>query len=254
MNSCIYHGTIRHRRVGAVAHEFQYPIFMMYLDLAELPELFDRRLLWSARRPALAWFKRADYLGDSAIPLDTAVRDVAEARTGVRPQGPIRLLTQLRYFGFVMNPVSFYYCFDATGSRVDTIVTEITNTPWNERHTYVFRARDDGVGNPLQHQFAKEFHVSPFFEMDHLYDWKFSPPGEQLAVHMENARRGTKVFDATLTLRRTPISGVALARALARHPFMTLSVAAGIYWQALRLRLKGATFHTHPSKRPREVA
>jgi len=254
VNSCIYHGTIRHRRVGPTAHEFRYPLFMMYLDLAELPTLFDKRWLWSARRPAPAWFRRADYLGDAAVPLETAVRDVAEQKTGVRPTGPIRLLTHLRYFGFVMNPVSFYYCFDASGTRVETIVTEITNTPWKERHTYVFRARDEAEGNRLQAQFAKEFHVSPFFEMEHQYDWRFSPPGEALGVHMINARRGDRVFDATLSLRREAITGGSLARTLARHPFMTASVALGIYWQALRLWFKRTPFHTHPVKRSREVA
>ena len=137
MNSCIYRGWVRHRRRTPVEHAFSYRMAMLYLDLAELPEVLDGRLLWSARRPSLAWFRRADYLGDTARPLDHEVRDLVEQRTGARPVGPIRLLTHLRYFGYVMNPVSFYYCFDAAGERVETVVAEITNTPWKERHSYV---------------------------------------------------------------------------------------------------------------------
>jgi len=247
MNSCIYRGTIRHRRRTPVAHEFRYRLFMMYLDLAELPTALDGRWLWSARRPALAWFRRADYLGDPQVPLDQAVRDLVEQRTGERPAGPIRLLTHLRYFGYRQNPVSFYYCFDATGDHVEAIVAEITNTPWGERCAYVIPAPAFGAAHRLRAR--KIFHVSPFMPMDLGYDWRFSAPEKRLAVHMENLRGTDRLFDATLVLRREPLTGPALAMALVRHPFMTAAVAAGIYWQALRLWLKGVPFHPHPSKR-----
>lgn len=248
MNSCLYRGTVRHRRFVPVAHEFRYTVFQLYLDLAELPAVFDGRWLWSAHRPAVAWFRRADYLGDPAVPLDCAVRDLVAERTGRRPTGPVRLLTHLRYFGYVQNPVSFYYCYDAVDAVVETIVAEVTNTPWGERFAYVLPA--DVGGGPRHHvRLAKAFHVSPFLPMDHDYDWRFSTPGRRLTVHMENHARGRKVFDATLVLRRAPLSGPALAGVLLRHPWMTATVAAGIYWQALRLRLKGAPFHPHPSAR-----
>jgi hypothetical protein len=248
MNSCIYRGAIRHRRRSPVSHEFRYRLFMLYLDLDELPRVFAGRWLWSVRRPALAWFRRADYLGDPAVPLDRAVRDLVATRTGTRPSGPIRLLTHLRYFGYVQNPVSFYYCFDAAGIRVETIVAEITNTPWGERHAYVLPAQP-GDAQERRFRLAKTFHVSPFMPMDMAYDWRFSLPGRRLTVHMRNLARGEQVFDATLVLRREPLTGRALAAALARHPWMTATVVAGIYWQAFRLWLKGAPFHPHPAIR-----
>ena len=236
--------------MSPVTHEFRYGMFMLYLDLAELPTVFAGRWLWSSRRPALAWFRRADYLGDAAMPLDQAVRELVEARTGRRPNGPIRLLTHLRYFGYVQNPVSLYYCFDETGETLETIVAEITNTPWGERHAYVMPATAGATHHRTRH--AKQFHVSPFMAMHHQYDWRFSTPAEALTVHMENLDNGALAFDATLILRRQPLTGAVLRSALASYPWMTLTVVAGIYWHALRLKLKGATFHTHPKNRGRD--
>jgi len=245
VNSALYRGLVRHRRLSPVSHAFRYELFMLYLDLDELPHVFDGRWLWSARGPAPAWFRRADHLGDPAQPLDAAVRALVAARTGHRPEGPIRLLTHLRYFGYVMNPVSFYYCFDPSGAALDAIVAEVTNTPWNERHTYVLQANGAGPG-PYRFRLAKEFHVSPFMGMDLRYDWRFSVPGRSLVVHIANHEPHGKLFDATLALRRRELTGRSLAAALARHPWMTAQVAAGIYWQALRLWRKGAPFHPHP--------
>jgi len=251
MNSCIYRGTVRHRRFGPVHHAFRYPLFMMYLDLAELPAVFDGHLLWSARRPAPAWFRRADYLGDPAVPLDVAVRDTVECETGRRPAGPIRLLTHLRYLGYIMNPVSFYYCF-AANEEVEAIVAEVNNTPWDERHAYVLGCEGDlGCGRIKRFRLHKQFHVSPFMPMDHTYDWRFSLPEERLVVHLENHAAKGKLFDATLVMRREELSKRSLSTALARHPWMTARVVAAIYWQALRLYFKRVPFHSHPAKHRR---
>lgn len=250
MNSCIYRGSIRHRRLGPVPHTFRYRMFMMYLDLDEVPEVFDGKILWSARRPALAWFRRADYHGDRATPLAEAVRNTVAAQTGSRPDGPIRVLTHLRYFGYVMNPVSFYYVFDKTDTQVETIVAEVNNTPWNERHAYVLSAEnDEGTGDKKRYRLDKRFHVSPFLDMNMKYDWRFSEPGRGLAVHMENVTESGKLFDATLVMKREELTSGSLSRALARFPWMTARVVVGIYWQALRLYLKRVPFYTHPTKR-----
>ncbi|HYM35453.1 MAG TPA: DUF1365 domain-containing protein [Steroidobacteraceae bacterium] len=249
MHSAIYTGQLRHRRFAPRAHEFSYRLFMVYVDLTELDEIFRHRWLWSVKHPALAWLRRADYLGDSQVSLDQAVRDRVESETGARPCGPIRMLTHLRYFGYNFNPVSFYYCYDETGCVIETIVAEITNTPWKERHAYVLTQRmNSALGSSRRYEFKKEFHVSPFMAMNFNYDWRFSAPGERLAVHMENKRDGDKAFDATLDLRRREITGATLAKALLAFPCMTATVVLGIYWQALQLWLKRIPFHTHPAK------
>ena len=254
-HSAIYRGWVRHRRKGPRAHAFRYRLFLTYLDLDELERAFERRWLWSARRPAPAWFRRADYLGPTDVPLDEAVRARVQDRLGFRPTGAVRVLTQLRMWGYAFNPVSFYYCFEADGSgdeRMVAVVAEITNTPWGERHAYVLDARrSERRGRQHAWRFAKDFHVSPFFDMDLDYDWRFREPGERVAVHMVNRRQDTdeSVFDATLVMQREPLDGPTLAKALCRHPWTTLKVSLGIYWQALRLWLKRTPFYTHPAKR-----
>jgi DUF1365 family protein len=98
-------------------------------------------------------------------------------------------------------------------------------------------------------QFAKSFHVSPFLDMDMEYDWRFSEPGDVLRVQMINLRQGTRLFVASLDLKRRELDGGNLARMLLCYPPITLKAVAGIYWQALRLWIKGATFYPHPAKR-----
>ncbi len=253
MKSAIYSGTIQHRRFEPASHEFSYRMFMLYLDLDELDEVFDGSRLFSGKGRALAEFRREDHLGDSDIPLDEAVRGLVEERTGHRPTGPIRLLTHLRYFGYVFNPVSFYYCFNRQDSELETIVAEVNNTPWGEQHCYVLPTAENEASSLQKRQGmimfspAKEMHVSPFMPMDMDYDWRFRAPSDDLGVHMTNYRKNEKVFDATLKLKRVPLTSSSLARSLASFPFMTLKVITAIHWQALRLWFKKVPFHPHPS-------
>jgi len=236
MKSCLYTGSVQHRRYSPRPHAFRYPLFMACLDLAELDHVFAQRWLWSTRRPAIARFRREDHFGDARVPLDQSVRDLVQVRTGCRPAGPIRLLTHLRCFGYVFNPVSFFYCFDGADHRVEAVVAEVNNTPWGERHCYVL----DG----LEGESGKAMHVSPFMPMDLRYEWRFTMPGDHLGVHMHLKREGHTVFDATLALKREPISNGVLLR----FPLMTAKVIAAIHWEALRLWLKRIPFHTHPAK------
>ncbi|MGH2863639.1 MAG: DUF1365 domain-containing protein, partial [Solirubrobacteraceae bacterium] len=254
MNSCLYEGSVRHRRHGTPGDELHQRIFMVCLDLDELPRCLDGHPLWSARRPALAWFRRADYLGDPRTPLAQSVRELVAEHTGETPEGPIRLLTHLRYFGYCFNPVSFYYCYERHGERVQAVVAHVTNTPWGERHAYVMpveQAADHGTIKLMRGRFAKALHVSPLMGMEHTYDWRLTEPGERLAVHIASlGTDGETAFDATLALERRELGGYELTRALARYPLLTMRIITRIYGHALRLRLRGAAYFPHPDGAP----
>lgn len=243
--SGLYAGAVRHRRFETREHTLRYRLALAYIDLDELPTLLGGRLV--DPRPGLVRFRRRDYLGgsDADSPLATAVRDEVERQSGSRPDGPIRLLTQLRSYGHCFNPVSFYYCFDPAGARLEHIVAEVTNTPWGERHDYVISAPPAPTDDTLTGESEKMLHVSPFMSMDHTYRWQVTAPGKTLHVHIENHRDGRRAFDATLSMRRRALTDGALSRMALDYPFSTLRVLALIYSQAFRLKLKGVPVHPH---------
>jgi len=247
VTSAIYSGTVRHRRFAPLRREFSHSVTYFYLDLAEISALFNLRGLFSARSPSLFGFRRKAYLGPLHLPLDEAVRNRVETESGRRPRGPIRILTQISYFGYTFNPVTFYYCFNEADTEVTDIVTEITNTPWGERHTYVLVADASRT-----FEFPKRFHVSPFLGMDFRYRWGFSAPIARLNIHMENHPTGTTgnpTFDATLTLARKSWSAKNVAFALLRQPFMTATTLFLIYLHAAILWIRRIPFVDHPSSR-----
>lgn len=260
MNSRIYSGVIGHCRHSPTINHFRYKVFMLYLDLDELDTLFDPFLLWSSKRANFAWFRRSDHLGDPTQSLSESVRNLVCEKTGSRPDGPIRLLTNLRYFFYKSNPVSFYYCFEADGCTVHSIVAEVTNTPWGEMYCYVLgenqlKTPEDGLADHLFYTTDKVFTVSPFMPLNMAYGFEFSTPAQNLLVKMQNFRQGKKVFDVNLSLDARPISGVSLAKQLFSMPLMTAKVTAGIYWQAIKIALKGVPFlgHAHEKTNNKET-
>jgi DUF1365 family protein len=250
----VYEGWVRHRRFQPVEHEFRYRLCLLYLDLEELPRALDRIPLYSARRPAPARFRRDDYMGEPDRPLAECARDTVEAETGRRPEGPVRMLAGIRFLGHVFNPVVFYYCFDA-GGRLDAVVADVNNIPWGERHPYVVSREDGNQGEVLADELDKRLHVSPLMGMEQTYSFRAAEPGERLSVRISSRPHDLtegRTFDATLTMQRRPFTAAVLGRALLRYPAMSLQIVARIYAQALRLRLKGAHIHPHPTgERPK---
>jgi DUF1365 family protein len=239
--SALYEGTVRHRRFTVREHAFQHRVSMAFLDLDELPGLLGGRLLRA--RPGLARFRRADHLGAPGQPLAGAIRDVVREQTGSAPDGPVRVLCHLRTLGHHFNPVSFFYLYDRD-ERLQTVVAEVTSTPWGERHAYVLPRGD--ARQVLTGGMEKAMHVSPFMGMDQRYVWHAAEPGPTLSVNIESREGPDRVFDATLNLERVPLTRRSLARSTARYPAATLRVLALIYAHALVLKLKGVPYHPRP--------
>lgn len=254
LTSKLYVGKVMHHRHSPTEHRFSYSLFMLYLDLDELPTIFDRYWFWSAKRFNLAQFRRQDHLSGKAC-LKSTVLDLVEKQSGNRPSGKVTLLSHLRYFGYVMNPVSFYYCFDATNQHILAIVAEVHNTPWGEQHAYVLEVDKPEEQSPNAiHRFEhrKNFHVSPFMPMDMRYQWRVSKPNETLSVSIENwqsldsSNQAQRIFNVGMQLKQQPINSATLAKCLMTFPFMTLKVAGAIYYQALRLWFKNVPLHSKP--------
>ena len=239
--SAIYEGWVTHRRLTGVPHAFRYRVFLPLFDLDELPELLDPIALWSARRPAPARFRRRDYLNGENPSLADEARTLAQAHTGRRPAGPVRLLANPRYLGVGFNPVSFYFLHDQE-ENLDAVIAEVTNTPWGERVTYVLDG-SERRGIAITARFAKAMHVSPFQPIDQRYEIAVSPPGQALRIRITNLQEGRPVFRAAMALRRRDLTRAAMVGALFRRPPMTLATLARIYTNALRLRLRGAPYH-----------
>ncbi|WP_041522075.1 DUF1365 domain-containing protein [Gilvimarinus agarilyticus] len=254
-HSGIYHGWVRHRRFTPRAHAFTYRVFMMYLDTREIDLVMAKSRFWSSHRWALARYKRSDFLGDQNTPLDTAVRREIFAQTGQHHTGPVRVLTNLRYFGFIINPITTYYCFDEQ-EHLSYIVAEVTNTPWRERIQYVLPC--DPKGEPSRNinnseniqrfTFNKGMHVSPFNPMDMQYQWRSNLPGKRLTIDLTCTKDAKEVMDATLSLQREAITTAALNKVILRYPWMTAKVSSAIYWQALKLWLKRVPLFRHANK------
>jgi len=226
-------------------------VAMPLLDLAEVSDVMGLHPAWSAARAAPMRFRRDDFLGDPSTPLDGAVQDLVRERTGRRPEGPVAVLANLRTWGWLFNPIGLYFCADIAGPAGDpgpigSLVAEVENTPWHERHAYV-------VGPPGKYRFAKELHVSPFLPTGLDYQLRYTAPGARLTVGLDVLRGDQTLFAAALFLRRRVLDRAALGRLLWKYPAMTHRVTAGIYAHAARLGLKGAPFFSHPARRTRKA-
>lgn len=245
MKSCIYKGQVNHCRYEPRVHSFSYSLFMMYVDLDELPTLFDAYKGWAYEKPSLAYYSSRDHHTHNALSTKDSIRDLVEQHTGTKPEGPIRLLTHFRYFGYIFNPLSLYFCFDKHDQNPTHVVAEVTNTPWKEQHCYVLAGHCQG-DNFLTPNHQKTFHVSPFMDLDMDYHWNIQVPNEHVAIKIDNYQNETKVFEASIHMQRQEINSKNLTNILIHYPFMTLKVAGAIHLQALKLWLKGIEYVPHP--------
>lgn len=243
----IFTGTIRHRRFAPKRHFFSYRLFMFCFDIGGLPNLYKGIKQVSFEQFNWFSFHRKKYLNHPEISLDEAARQLVMAKFNTHPKGKIYLLTHLSCFGYCFNPISLYFIFDEANQKLDYLIIEVTNTPWGEKHNYVLSCLASSNNELYRFQFQKELHVSPFMAMNYEYQLKLKVNSQKIFVHMENHIDGKKDFDATLML--TAVSarkGTSFKTVFKRYPLITYKVAAAIYWQALKLWLKGIAFHSHP--------
>ena len=245
VKSCIYRGSIRHRCFNPIRHQFKYTTAMLFIDLSSVNRQLDNFPITHSKYPSLGWLRRKDYTGDSSVCLEHLIRTTVENALGFRPLGKIFLLTHLRYWGFVMNPISVFYCYQPNG-LLQAVVFQVTNTPWGEKIFYAMAINT----NETKHRFNfdKRMHVSPFNVMNMQYRCRINSPNENLVLHLENIIGEQKHTDATLTLVSTPLTkGTLSALVLLRFP-ETIKVFSLIYWQAFKLWIKRVPFVPHSAK------
>ena len=228
----IYEGSLRHRRFSPAPHDFTYPIFMVCLDIDRIAEMMSISPFTACNRWNWASFFDEDHFGNPTVSIRERLAQDACTRQTTVPDGKIFLLTHLRYFGYNFNPVSFFYCYSSTGT-LKTIVAEVNNT-FGETHNY-WLLPGDSSGASFQVRFAKEFHVSPFMELDQRYEWTFASSGGSLIVQTNSYEGDGRIFDATLKLEPREWNRKNLHAVLLKYPWMTLKVIAAIHWQAVRL-------------------
>lgn len=237
-HSALYHGRVYHERISPKKHRFSYRVFMLYVDLDELQDVCRLSKLCSERWWSPLRYKRLDFLKHDEPDLKKAVYSLVKQQLGMNLEGPVRVLGQWRCFGFNFNPLLTYYCFDKTGTQLQAVVAEVTNTPWLERKAYAFASAPEAT----QVDFEKEFTVSPFNPVNMTYKWGSSLPDDHLTISIDTYQAKNKVFFASMRLERLSFSRKNIAFSLMTFPFSTMSVVLGIYWQALKLFLKGVPF------------
>ena len=225
---------------------------MAYLDLDEVADLLGPKRLISNRRFAASSFHPSDHFTGTERTEDdlpSTIRTIIAHVTGKPHVGPIRLLTQLRHFGFYFSPLNMYYGFSSGVDELQTLVAEVSNTPWNERHHYVLHAGNQVSQDSQAHyRHSKAFHVSPFMDMDSIYDWRVNSPGDSLDLSIRCERDSKVFFHAGMTLHRQELTPATLRRLQIRHPLIPLKILTSIYWQAFRLWMKKCPFYPHPSQ------
>ena len=249
MKSALFVGEVEHRRFAPVKNEFTYSVCYYFIDLDEVESLFRFPFLFSYNFPGILSFWRKDYLGDKKKALKDEVIQSIKDKTGKSFEGSVRILTNISYFGYCFNPVTFYYCYDKH-EKLSFIVSQVTNTPWGERHIDVLEVTEAKEKNVFK--FAKEFHVSPFMPMEIDYTWVFNNPQEDIYVYMQNRNTGTApvVFDSTMKLKKREFTAFNVLKYFVLFPFNTFKTSAAIYYQAgILYFIKRTPFYTHPKKK-----
>lgn len=256
-HSHIYLGNIIHKRFSPKKHSFNYRLYMLALDVADVESHYNNKAGFGIF--GFSWYKplrfvEQDYLiaqpknkqvGDLA-PLNERIQTKVAELSGHKDISRIVMLVQVRCFGIYFSPANFYFCYDHNG-QCTQMLAEVSNTPWNERHYYLVDLLTDSADKKTK----KNFQVSPFMDLAMTYFWQVTPPSchdDKLLVNIKNKRvdeesgQATMLFDASLVMKKKPFTKKSLLRIWAQLPVMTVKVVLTIYWQALKLFIKRVPF------------
>jgi DUF1365 family protein len=212
--------------------------------LDELELIAKKCSIFSINKFNLLSFMLKNYIGKNQQSITAAVKEKIAAHGYIYHDANIFILTNLSYLGYCYNPVSFYYCYNATGDELEYILAEINNTPWDERHTYVFKCDSDKKN--YNFEFDKQFHISPFMPMEQNYKWLFNQPDNNLNIVMQTFEKQALCFAATMSLKRLELNTKNIWISFFKFPLITQKIIFSIYWQALLLWLKRCKFYSHP--------
>ena len=248
----LYRAEVMHQRFFTATYRFRYRVFSLLLDIDAIDRAAASSWLFSRNRFNLLSFYDRDHLPDGAPDLRTWAEGVL-IDGGIDPSElRIRLLCFPRVFGWVFNPLSLWYCERPDGSPA-AVIAEVRNT-FGERHRYLLKPEDGDAGWPLRQRHAKEFHVSPFIDMQALYDFRLSRPEDRLRIVIREFEDDRLMLVAAQSGERRPFRSAELLRELFRVPFQTFKVLSAIHWQALKIWLQGARFYRKPSPPLEEVS
>jgi DUF1365 family protein len=241
--SAVYSGSVMHRRLHPRRHHFRYRAFWFLLDLDELPELARSSRLFSCNRLNLFSLHDRDHGDGSRASIRGQITTLLRENGIDAAVARVELFCMPRTLGYVFNPLSIYFCRRQNDSLA-AIVYQVHNT-FGERHSYVIPVEDSG--RVVRQQCEKVLYVSPFMDLDLRYDFRITPPGEQISVAIRVSDGSRPTMAAVLTARRHAFSDAALVSAFLAMGVVTLKVTAAIHWEAMRLWLKRIRF------RPRMV-
>ncbi|NCT54714.1 DUF1365 domain-containing protein [Candidatus Falkowbacteria bacterium] len=258
MNSCIYISQLSHQRLEPKKNSFKYSIYMMYLDLDELPDLANNFSIFGYNRKNVLSFYDKDHFkflkatsGDYKIIAQEHVSFEASKYINKNTKERIQILVQelgfdfeiekvfiltnLRNFGYVFNPVSFYYCYDKNGVfRV--LFSEVNNTFLDQKMYYTLI--DDENKEMFSSRQRKNYYISPFISHNNDLEWNFNIPKESFKMYINSLREGVATLKTCLDGERVEISNRRLFWIQLRYPLMTLRIIVLIHYQALKLFLK----------------